>query len=578
MRIVHPPRIIAVAILLAVALILSACAPIFSQPLLGQTHFYEMIYERPSYEELRSLCDDALAELRAEKPNYRKATLALDDFFASFSTYFTMESLANLYYSADTQREDYRKECDFFVQHSVLVEKCREEIMVAAANSKIRSSLETVYFMTDLSEYEEYARYTDDEYLQMSLDEAKIIRRYRDTVSDATVNEKNVWEALGECTNAEAYRGILTSFFEKYTSILGQTYHELTEIRCRMAKHLGIDSYILLAGEGLGREMSMDQMKGYLSQLKRTVTSVKLDQSQESATVMSRTIGERELHGYLRDVCTEMDEVLGYDQFSTLHEYMLTYGLCDLSLSPRKEGTSFTTYLYDYYEPYVFLSPEGNYHDLTTLFHEFGHFTEMGYSGNTASSIDLAEVYSEGFEMLAVQYMPAETKKQKELRTALFDREKEKALDTFRYQGLLTDFEMTIFDPASKIDTSDPDALCYLFAELSVEWGYHEDENDIIARSGWITVPHIFQYPSYVFSYCIASDIALQLGKKECDKRGSGLEIYASLLERDNTDDFVTVLTKAGLSSPFESGHCEALIPAFLACSLPLRESEGEMR
>ncbi len=560
MRIRRKTHLVLISALLALTLLLPSCQ--FFSGMLLETPFYLMEYERPSYDDLRATTDEVLELLSSPSPSEKKVTEKLSEFFIAFSDYFTMDSLANLFFSVNTQSEKYREECEYLSRNSIYVQKCREEILVACAKSPLKEKLEKNLFSDSLDDYVDYAHYTDPEYFEMALQEAQLVENYRTASSDA---QMELVELLSGGVDEGKYKSILLTFMQDSAKTLGAIYHDLTVLRKAMVKELGYENYLALAGEGLGREFAVSDMQDYLKKLRPHV-SLKGKSEDANYAALSRVSDEYELYAILENTCIQMDTASsnldGYG-FYEHYDYMRRNDLCDLSFSPRKENASFTTYLYSYYSPYININPEGNLADATTLFHEFGHFVDMHQTMNASSSIDLAEVFSTGFEQLAVRYLDSESSglSAREI-SALQTYEDEMVWQTICSQGVLCDFEMAIYDDGSDIDTSDYEALSALYASLRKKWGYDDGESTFLLYS-WVFVPHIFQYPSYVFSYIIATDIAIQLATLEAQDPGRGLFVYRNLLNRDTDADFVTVVKDAGLDSPFEH-DCKALLNDFL--------------
>ncbi len=549
-----------VALFTAISVLLSSCNLVSYLLMSIGTPFDEIEYVRPSYDEIKSLTDDILDAFENDA-SYRKISSLVNKFFSAYSTFQTMYALANLNYSLDTQNSEYLEECNYFTEHSILLEKCREEVLVACANSSYRERMEKTVFLTSIEDYKDYHRYTDPQYLALSIEEAKLVEEYRVTVSDATVDGVRVWDAMEEASDAAEYNRLLTAFYTEYAPVLSDIYHQLAILRKQLAKEAGFDNYFKLAGEGLGREFEIDQMRDYLEGLKKAVQNSFSDIDSIDVSAAYRECGEAMLYEVLSSTCDVLDQQCDDEMFGRYYQLMKNNQLSDFSKTTKKENTSFTVFLFDYFEPYIMINPEGNLTDILTVFHEYGHFCEMYYTFDSANSIDLAEVYSTGFEMIALQYLDdTNGDLSAEEIAALQSYSQAMVYETIVSQGILSEFEMAIYDPKSKVDTSDFAQVCELYRTIANEWGYRINETDVVGSAGWTVVPHIFQYPSYVFSYCISMDIALQLRSLEQSEAGKGLACYIKLLDRDIEADFTSVMTDAGLVSPFDEKHFDSII------------------
>lgn len=91
-------------------------------------------------------------------------------------------------------------------------------------------------------------------------------------------------------------------------------------------------------------------------------------------------------------------------------DYMIDYGLYDFEANENKMEMSFTTYFSAYASPFMFTAWEDSMQNTSTVIHELGHFANYYHSPvdgwSVSSSLDLAEVDSQGFELLMMPYLP----------------------------------------------------------------------------------------------------------------------------------------------------------------------------
>lgn len=537
-----------ITLLLSFTLILSSCT--FSFPfsmLFVGTSFDDIKYERPDYEQIQSLTDDILTAFK-EKASYSKVEDLLTEFFEEYSHFYTMRSVLEIYSSANTQSEKYNEEQAMFAEKSIYVEKCREEILVAAANSSMAAKLKKNLFGDMLDTYKDYSRYTNQEYFDLALEEKRLVDVYRNTINGLTAK-------LNNAKTYQEYQNIINNLPNTYLPSITKNYNALVNVRKEMAEVAGYDNYLILAAEDLGRTFSLEEVETYLGALSDALSRVdQISLSSYQTDCISRPISQYEIYSQLSSLCSSLDQAAETDVFSSCYQTMRENYLSDFSYSPIKANTSFTVYLYDYYEPYIFVSGNGVLADVTTVFHEYGHFCDMLRNYNSTSSIDLAEVYSTGLEMIATTYLDNIESDLTEYEiTTLKNYQGQIMIETLRSQGILAEFEMAIYDPDSTVNTSNAKELCSLYRDIANKWGGNIDSKDEVSAAMWITVPHIFQYPSYVFSYCISTDIAIQLNNMEHEEPGTGLECYLALMNRGDSDDFLTIVTEAGLESPFET-------------------------
>lgn len=116
---------------------------------------------------------------------------------------------------------------------------------------------------------------------------------------------------------------------------------------------------------------------------------------------------------YSGDVALDMIEPYIGQMSSELAEalsFVRSQKMYDLGYSETKQSVGFTTMLYSYGAPFMFNQPGGDLYDFTTVVHELGHYNNYYWDSaawNAASdNIDVAEVHSQGLELLFSSYYP----------------------------------------------------------------------------------------------------------------------------------------------------------------------------
>ena len=94
---------------------------------------------------------------------------------------------------------------------------------------------------------------------------------------------------------------------------------------------------------------------------------------------------------------------------------------------------------------------------------------------------------------------------------------------------------------------------------MTNEYGFDIWEPD---PTGFVTVPHFFTNPMYIFSYVVSNDAALQLYQMEQAEPGAGLKVFEDNLTSAEYG-FLGFLASAGLESPFEEGRLETVKETF---------------
>lgn len=222
---------------------------------------------------------------------------------------------------------------------------------------------------------------------------------------------------------------------------------------------------------------------------------------------------------------------------------MKRYELYDIDISEKKGSSSYQCYLYSYEVPFVFVKTEGFSDDILNFGHEFGHFVEAWNNCDRTESEDLAEVFSQGMEYLLLSYVP------EDYRVELTACKLMDTVDTFAEQGSFAEFEHEVYSrPAAEWT---PEALEELSLRLAKSYGYFQPGKEEYYAKSWIDVPHFFQRPFYVVSYCVSNDAAFQIYALECEKEGKGLACWNKMLPRYSDSFLKTVMDQGGLEDPF---------------------------
>lgn len=218
---------------------------------------------------------------------------------------------------------------------------------------------------------------------------------------------------------------------------------------------------------------------------------------------------------------------------------------------------AFGWYLYEQEKPIVYFGP--GYHNLTTFVHEFGHYMAYTTSPEGGDNFDLAEVQSQGNEMMFMRY--------------LYSKYDAKAIDLLaKYNFLnamativnsiaINEFETYVY---THIDTITADELDAKYREILDGLADYRTLSQLfgIAPSDyWYYVT--IESPAYYISYGVSMIAALEIFAISEDNFEAGAEAYLAL-EHAETPLFSEELHKAGLTTPFEEETYDLLVDMIL--------------
>ena len=527
--------------------------------------FPEMKYVRPDSDGLLSDLE-ALTGMVEQEKSAEEILQAYYDVNDQLANFDTMDTLAYILYTLDTDESYYKEQYD---ELELIYSDVREKLEAfnkACAHSSVRGDLERIYFGYGyFDKYEDYEVFTNPEYLALAKQEDELLAQYRDALADPTVEYggktydfDEYLANVGELDDSSYYEyiGVLQAYYTKYNKSVGSIYIELVKTRQQMAKALGYESYAEYAYEIVyERDYSAAQGIDYLRQVQNTLVPVYLDVSEESSDASFPMSGDEvsaALQAAIRNIGGQTEEAF---------TFMSAYRLCDLSSTPSKFDSSYTTYLYNYETPFLTVNAHGTSDDFITFSHEFGHFTDNYVTYNSEEDLETAETFSQSMEFLALCYTEGVLSDAQV--EALLRGNLRSTLDVFIQQTMLAMFEQQVYAlDESKLTV---DAINGIYRQCCKDFGIYSPYADFYFSQSWIDITHFFEAPYYVISYVVSADTALQVYRLEAGTPGAGLDAFNRLLEREAGDGVQAVMEKAGLDNPFRAGSLDELAAFFRA-------------
>ena len=524
------------------------------------TPFDEIVYRRPSLTAMQNAVD-ALEEALEGGESLARLEQLLDEIGAYYDRFDTMYTIADIENCRDLGNPFWQRELAWCSDISGTVQQFLDEAYSACAQSERGDELEQDYFWPGFSE--EYgadseSRYTD-ELIVLMQEENRLVSEYRALLADATVDlgqgEVNYRQIIATLDGDELTRAE-ELYCRKYNEAFADLYLRLLRTRQQQARELGYAGYVDMAYDyTYERDYSFDQADTYLRSIREELVPVYRDvmAGDPYAEVYYDYVDEETLLGLLDAAAAAIGGAA-----AEACDFMLRYGLYDVSPGRNKADLSFQVYLSAYDEPYVFMNPYGDSEDILTLCHEFGHFTDAFCNSNAIESIDLAEVYSQASEYLSLCVLRGvlpEEELENLLRLKLLD-----TLELYAQQGAWAAFESAVY--ASNPDALNAEGLNALSLRVCREYGLCEEGDETYAML-WMEVPHLFEQPMYVISYPVSNDLALQLYAMEREENGSGAARYLQMLERydpgsgETLTGIAELIERYGLESPFAEGHAK---------------------
>jgi oligoendopeptidase F len=199
--------------------------------------------------------------------------------------------------------------------------------------------------------------------------------------------------------------------------------------------------------------------------------------------------------------------------------------------------------------PWVLLNYQGKSEDVTTLAHELGHAIHSMLASDHSlftfhASLPLAETASTFGEMMLVDRLLKEETDENVRRDILF-RQVDNAYATIMRQAFFALFERQAHDMVEKNAQVDEIAQAYL-ENLRSQFGDAVEVSDEF-RWEWISIPHIYSTPFYVYAYSFGQLLVMSLYQQYKQEGESFKPRYRKILSTGGSEAPVKVLADAGI-------------------------------
>lgn len=506
------------------------------------TQFDEIEYIRPDMAEMDAVVVEIFNAL--ENPlKYKELKPLVEEFFRLSNNFDTMYSLAYIRNCKDMSDEFYAEEYSWLMAEDSYVQQCVQAVTTACENSPQLRWLESFKFWESYSQEDTQGLEDYERYSQLRQREAELVAQYRSQAADPVIEMDGEKWRLEDYILARPYKPgeAERAYNEKYNALVGEIYLELISLRREMAELLGYESYAAMEyTRSYSRDYSPEQAEEYLSYIKQHMAP------------LGREIAEAGLYYAIDNMQADARDLKLLLETATAgfggsleeaYKFMIAHGLYDFEYSSKKAESSFQIYLTDYQAPYLFLHPYGNFTDIITVFHEFGHYADSYMRYNAPESIDLSECFSHAMQFLALPeigcVLNGEELRQISLRNML------NITDIFLQQSALAEFELR----AHEMEEPTLEKLNELCLQLSHDYGYYDDTLAEAYSYSWTNISHLFESPFYVISYPVSAAVALQLYELELEEKGAGVAKFMEM-SQSRLPRLMETLEYAGLQSP----------------------------
>jgi oligoendopeptidase F len=236
-------------------------------------------------------------------------------------------------------------------------------------------------------------------------------------------------------------------------------------------------------------------------------------------------------------------------QFGELAKRVFDQDRLDSEVRKGKQGGAFCASINPEDTPYVLMNYTGRARDVATLAHELGHAIHaMLASHHTAytfhSSLPLAETASTFGEMMLTEKLLAEETDAAVRRDILF-KQMDDAFATILRQIYFAMFEREAHELVMK--NASVDDLCAAYLEnLKEQFGDSLELSDDF-KWEWVSIPHIYHTPFYVYAYAFGQLLVFSLYQQYKAEGESFKPKYLKILSAGGSEAPAKILEEAGV-------------------------------
>ncbi len=237
-------------------------------------------------------------------------------------------------------------------------------------------------------------------------------------------------------------------------------------------------------------------------------------------------------------------------ELATLAQRVFDDDHLDSEVRKGKRGGAFCWSVTPDMSPYVLLNYQGRADDVATMAHELGHAIHAMLADHHNvftyhSSLPLAETASTFGEMMLVDQL-LENETDESVRRDLLFRQVDDSYATIMRQAYFALFERKAHEMINKNASVDELAEAYL-ENLATQFGDSLDVSDEF-KWEWVSIPHIYHTPFYVYAYAFGQLLVLSLYKQFKADGEAFKPRYLKLLAAGGSEAPEKILTEAGIN------------------------------
>lgn len=537
------------ALLTLAALLLTACAP--RQPQAAAS-FGQMQYQRPDADAINAALDQAMEAVQSGGRQEEALELyqQLLEQLLRFDDSYTLATIRNY---LDLSDPFYEEELAWMDEQYAALDNRMLELTGAILDSPYAPAAREAWGEDFIARYEINAQLNAPEIEALTVRQQQLVNEY----NKRSVQDDGQMQLYEDYMNGDV---TMKQYLRDYTEIsrqrnqeLGDIYLQLVQLRVQIAQTLGFSRYTDYAYQSLFRDFTPEQAAQFAQDVEDYLVPLYQELDREY-TLQLMSIQEK-CEASWEDGLPTLREYLprGYpDKMLEALDFMEEHQMYDFGSGDDKMQIAFTTSFSGDNAPFLFVNT-AVYTNPSTIFHEFGHYynfyLSQPFCWNDNSNLDLAEVHSQGLEVLMHE---------------AYDQLYGDYADLMRLANLMDllgsvlsgcsedQFQQWVFEhPDASLEE-----LNQVHAQLDARFGQYEMYYE------WVEISHHFETPFYYISYATSAVSALELWEIAQQDRGRALDVYDQITQFTNNAQYREPLKQCGLSDPFASDCVEQIAGA----------------
>ena len=563
----------------------------------------ELAYQRLSLEEFAAEIQEIIAQVKgaASAQEVMAARNRCNDLYIRLET---AQALSYMRYSINTADEFYLAEKDYYDEMGPQAQNYLLEYTRAMLETPFRKELEESGQIIPLvfRSFEVELKSMSPEIIEDMIEENKLVSQYSQMMAAMEFEFRGeklprpmlmkFAKSPDRATRKEAYE-VLGNTLKAHSQELDGIFHQLVQVRDRMARKMGYQNFVELGYYRMGRLCyGPEEVKKFRDNVRRDIVPV----VSRLRTEVGKRLGVEKLMIYDYDLIFPQGDpdpkggkkeifaaakAMYHDmskETGEFFDFMLETDAFDVESRKNKWGGGYCTSFMAYHQPFILANFNGTSGDVDVVTHEAGHaFADYTTAHNkyvvelNVGGMETAETHSMSMEFFAWPYMEhffgEDAERYKFMH--LLD-----ALSFLPYGTIVDDFQRQVYENPQWT----PEERKAAWRKLEAEFRPHITFDGVpYLEEGtrWQYQMHIYETPFYYIDYCLAQTAALQFLLESRKDYKDAFERYVRLLSQGGEKVFTDLLREAGLKSPFEEGALKEVAQEIEALLKRLEEASG---